>query len=757
MVSGTLDEISGSVERITFYNPENGYSVIRLKPDRRGMLPFKYAGGGDALITVVGNLPEVNPGEWLRLRGQWSRHPRHGRQFEAAMCEQALPATLEGIKRYLGSGLVRGIGRALAARIVGAFGEQTLDVIELEPGRLREVDGIGPKRIDGILRAWDEQRAIKDIMLFLQSHGVSTGLAIKIYKKYGDEAVAVVQRTPYRLVRDVHGIGFKTADQIARALGLAPDDPDRIEAGLAYTLNRMADEGHVYAPQDELEPEAAEILQVAVDKVSAVLDQLERGDLVRRETLVHREAPAGQGGQAAVAGNLLREERAVYLTPFFHAEVGSSQRLRRLVDHPTSRLRSLMGSLSPALFARLHAGSGVALAPQQEEAIRTAVSHKVAILTGGPGTGKTTTLRSLLDLLDMGGFGYVLAAPTGRAAKRLAETTGRPAKTIHRLLEYQPGQGFGRDEDAPLAADMVIVDEASMIDLLLAHNLLKAVPADAHLLLVGDVDQLPSVGAGDVLRDLIDSGVPAVVRLETIFRQAAGSLIIYNAHRVNQGLLPETRPEATDFFLFVKPDVEAVPELIADIVQNRVPEKFRLDPFDDIQVLSPMYNGAAGVDNLNQLLQARLNPQGRKAERRLGGRVYRVGDKVMQTVNNYDKNVYNGDIGRITAIDTVNQVLTANVDGMPVAYDFLEADELVHAFAISVHKAQGAEYPCVVVPVVMPHYMMLQRNLLYTAITRARQLVILVGTRKAIAIAVKNNRVATRYSALDWRLRGGAA
>lgn len=766
------NQISGSVERITYYNAENGYTVLRLKPDKRGMLPFKYASGRDALITVVGNLPELNPGEWLKLTGNWTSHAKHGRQFQVEMCEQSVPATSEGIKRYLGSGLIRGIGRVMAERIVERFGEETLDVIEEEPERLHEVAGIGRKRVSGIVKAWDEQRAIKEVMLFLQSHGVSTNLATKIYKKYEDESLAIVQTTPYRLVQDVYGIGFKTADKIAQALGMAHDDPGRIEAGIAYTLNRMAEEGHVYVPQEELEPEAAEILGLTAGQVRTVIEQLESGDFIKRETLVYEMGTGHPATDAALAsaGNrfkedagsysTVKEERAVYLTPFYYSEVGVTRRIQRLVDHPTSRLAPLRTRVSTDTYSEgalqsflARAQPGVKLAPQQLTAVLAAVRNKVTILTGGPGTGKTTTLRALLDLLDRTHHSYLLASPTGRAAKRLAEATGRQAKTIHRLLAFQPGEGFSHNEENPLNADMIIIDEASMLDLMLAYNLLKAIGPDSHLLLVGDVDQLPSVGAGDVLRDLIKSEVTAVIKLQTIFRQAAGSLIIHNAHRINNGQMPETSSDSVDFFLFVKQEPEEVAELLVDIVGKRVPHKFGLHPLDDIQVLAPMYQGQAGVNSLNQMLQAALNPGGRQAERRLGGRTFRVGDKLMQIVNNYDKHVYNGDIGRLTAIDPVQQTLTLNIDGAPVIYDFLEADELVHAYAISVHKSQGAEYPCVVIPVVTQHYMMLQRNLLYTAVTRAQKLVILVGTRRAIRIAVKNNKVAQRHTALDWRLK----
>ena len=744
-------KIAGSVERITYYNAENGYSVVRLKPDSRGMLPFKYASGRDSLVTVVGNLPELTPGEWLKLTGRWGSHPKHGRQFHVDLCEQTLPATREGIRRYLGSGLIRGVGPVMAERIVDQFGDDTLDVIDEKPERLQEVLGIGKKRAGNIIKSWEQQRAIKDVMIFLQSHGVSTNLAVKIYKRYGDDSLAVVQQTPYRLVQDIYGIGFITADKIAQALGLAPDDPARIEAGIAYTLNRMAEEGHVYMPQAELEPEAAEILGVPTERVTDVIEQLATNELIQRETLIY-EAADGQMVSQKDGLSAVREEQAVYLTPLYRSEIGLTQRVRTLVEHPTSRLSRGQWS-NPQQDDG--SGKGVQLVAQQLAAIQIALTHKVTILTGGPGTGKTTTLRALLDLLDRGRFSYALASPTGRAAKRLAEATGREAKTIHRLLEFKPGEGFGRNENNLLDADMVIIDEASMLDMILAYNLLKAVRPDSHLLLVGDIDQLPSVGAGDVLGDLIDSDIVAVVRLETIFRQAADSLIVRNAHRINRGQMPETPKHAQDFFLFVKEDPAEAAELLVDVVKRRVPYKFKFDPFDDIQVLAPMYNGQVGVTQLNLALQEALNPAGRLAERRIGGRTFRVGDKVMQTVNNYDKNVYNGDIGRITAIDPLQQTFTVNIDGLPVIYDYLEADELIHAYAISVHKSQGAEYPCVVIPVVSQHYMMLQRNLLYTAVTRAKRLVILVGTRRAVRIAVSNNRVKQRYTALDWRLKQG--
>ncbi|MCA9866413.1 MAG: ATP-dependent RecD-like DNA helicase [Anaerolineales bacterium] len=754
---GERVDISGSVERITFYNEENGYTVLRLQPDVRGMLPYAH---GKQLVTVVGNLPEVNPGEWLKLTGQWLNHAKHGRQFQVELCEQSVPASVEGIKRYLGSGMVRGVGKVMAERIVNRFGADTLTIIDENPQRLGEVLGIGRKRVDSIIKAWEEQRAIKDVMIFLQGHGISTHLAVKIYKQYGDESLAVVQTTPYRLVQDIHGIGFKTADKIAQALGLAADDPARIEAGIHYTLSKMADDGHVYAPQDELEPEAAGILQVPAEKVTAVLESLENSDLVRRETITYRTTDDRRqttaGEQANGEATAVREERAVYLPALYFSETGLTRQVQRLIEHPTSRLSDLRGGVQMAtsIGRGVNGPSFTTLTAQQGQAVNAALTHKLTILTGGPGTGKTTTLRTLLDILDATGHSYALASPTGRAAKRLTEATGREAKTIHRLLEFKPGEGFGRNENNPIDADLIVIDETSMLDLVLAYNLLRAIGSDSHLLLVGDIDQLPSVGAGDVLRDLIASDVAAVVRLETIFRQAAGSLIIRNAHRINQGHMPETRPDAEDFFLFIKEDPGETAELLVDIVAKRIPHKFGLDPIDDVQVLAPMYNGLAGVTRLNGLLQEALNPPApRKMERRIGGRVFRVGDKVMQTVNNYDKSVYNGDIGRVTAMDAIEQTLTVAIDGAPVVYGFLEVDELIHAFAVSVHKSQGSEYPCVVIPVVVQHYMMLQRNLLYTAVTRARRLAILVGTRRALQIAVRTNPTAQRHTALDWRLK----
>lgn len=744
------ESLEGTVERITYSHEETGYTVARLAVD-----------GQPDLVAVVGNLLDINVGERLRLEGFWTTHTQYGRQFKVVNYKTVLPATVEGIRRYLGSGLIKGIGPVTARRIVNKFGADTLEIIEHHPERLLEVLGVGRKRVQMITRAWEEQRRIKEVMLFLQSHQVSTGLAVKIYKQYGDEAIAVVQENPYRLARDVYGIGFLTADKIARDLGLPADSPQRVAAGISYVLSELADEGHVYVPQDALITEAAKILAVPPDLVQESLEQLEDEEQVHRETIVYHATEQRSGGKVGEPGageigveaGELREERAVYLLPFYYGEVGVAGRLRALLDADHSRLSFYRAANWEQVFAYLSESSQLPLSSQQQEAARTALTHKVTILTGGPGTGKTTTVQTIIRLLEARRRSYVLTSPTGRAAKRLSEATGRPAQTVHRLLEYSPAEGFKRNENNPLNVDMVIVDEASMLDLLLTNHLLKAIPLDAHLLLVGDVDQLPSVGAGNVLRDIIDSGQAAVVRLDTIFRQAADSYIVVNAHRINHGQMPFFPKGARDFFLFVKDDPEEAADLLVDIVQNRIPRKFGFRPLDDIQVLSPMYRGAVGVANLNARLQAALNPPGpHKPERRVGGRVFRVGDRVIQLRNNYDLEVFNGDVGRIAAIDPVNQTLTVDMDGRLVRYDWADADQLAHAFAISVHKSQGSEYPVVVMPVMTTHYMMLTRPILYTGVTRARNLVVLVGSKRAIAIAVHNNRVADRHSALDVRL-----
>ena len=749
-----MDSLNGSVERITYYNPENGYSVLRLRPERNKTPGVNREG----LVTVTGNLPELSPGEHLQLKGKWVNHPKHGLQFQSEICEQTLPATLAGIRRYMGSGLIKGIGPRLAERIVSHFGQQTLEIIEDEPERLREVPDIGSKRARLIAAAWQEQKQVKEIMLFLHSHGVSTNLGIKIYKQYGDEALPIVQSDPYRLARDIYGVGFKTADRIAQALGLPSDHPSRIEAGVIYTLNEKTDDGNVYTPRQTLIERAAELLSVPQDLIPPALERLAQDDRIRQEVLPLLEAesrPAENSQQTAQVGDQPAPygQPGIYLTPMYWSETGVAERLYALALCLPTRL----SDLPPAFL-----GLDPDLSGEQQSAIRSALSHPVSVLTGGPGTGKTTCLKALIAALESAHKKYALASPTGRAAKRLSQACDRPASTIHRLLGFSPGEGFKQNADNPLDIDLLVVDEASMLDLVLANNLLKALQPGTHLLLVGDVDQLPSVGAGDVLRDVIASGIAAVTRLNVIFRQAAHSHIITNAHRIDQGQMP-VFPQSTgseagapegDFFLFPAEAAEEAATWVEDVVCRRIPSTFGLHPRDEIQVLAPMYRGPAGVTALNERLQAVLNPpELMKPEKTLYGQTFRPGDKVMQTQNNYDKDVYNGDIGTVFSFDPIEHTMTIDFEGRAVTYDWTEADQIVLAYAISVHKAQGSEFPAVVIPLVTQHYMMLQRNLLYTAVTRARRLCVLVGSKRAISIAVHNNKVSQRYTALDWRLR----
>lgn len=734
-----MEFLSGSVERVTYYNPENGYSVVRLRPPRRNLPGTNREG----LVTIVGNLPEVSPGEHVKLSGKWVKHAKHGTQFQVEKCEQTLPATITGIQRYLGSGLMRGIGPRLAERIVDHFGESTLDVIEEQPERLLDVPDIGPKRSRKIAAAWQEQKQVKEIMLFLHSHGISTNLAVKIYKTYGDAALQTVQENPYQLARDIYGVGFKTADRIAQDLGLPPDHPARIEAGVIYALNEMSNDGHVYAPQAELTKKAAELLEADTGLIPAALDRLSAEDRIRPDVLPsEKKGPTARGVAEPQAEY---RSPAIYLTPFYFGEIGVSERLRALAEEPSSYQRSSQPPLpDPDLSA------------EQQQAIHNAMTHPVSVITGGPGTGKTTCLKSLIANLESLGIACALASPTGRAAKRLSEATGQPASTIHRLLGFSPTEGFKYHPENPLPVEFLVVDETSMLDLLLANNLLKALKPGTHLLLVGDVDQLPSVGAGDVLRDVIASGSAPVTRLSTIFRQAAGSHIITNAHRINEGempFFPKGKSTQDDFYLFPAEDAGAAADWVEEVVCQRIPEKFGYDPRHQIQVLAPMYRGPAGVTLLNQRLQDQLNPaSARKTEKALFGQTFRPGDKVMQTQNDYDKDVYNGDIGFVQALDMVEHTISVDFEGRLVEYDWSEADQLTLAYAVTVHKAQGSEFPVVVMPIVTQHYIMLQRNLLYTAITRARNLCVLVGNRRAISIAVNNNKVTQRYSALDWRL-----
>ncbi len=746
-----MESLSGVVERVTYYNAENGYSVIRLSPSGR----TARGTNRDGLVTIVGNLPELAPGEHVKLLGRWSKHPKHGEQFSVEQCQQVLPATVAGIRRYLGSGLIKGIGGRLAERIVDHFGEATLEIIEHHPQRLHEVPDIGPKRTHQIGQAWQTQKQIKEIMLFLHSHHISTNLAVKIYKTYGDRALGVVQENPYQMARDIYGVGFKTADRIAQDLGLPPEHPARIEAGVIYTLNEWSNEGHVYAPRGMLIEQTAELLNADTELVDAAVERLTEQDTIRCDE-IPAEAAAERGTPARGAAEPRGEYRipGIYLTPLYFGEVGLSERLKTLQRGIAEERAQYQARLPDP-----------DLSPEQQAAVQTALKHPLSVLTGGPGTGKTTCLKSLIRNLEALSIPYALASPTGRAAKRLSETTGRPASTIHRLLGYSPAEGFQHHPENPLPVDFLVIDEASMLDLILANNLLKALRPGTHLLLVGDVDQLPSVGAGDVLRDVIASGVVPVTRLNTIFRQAAGSQIITNAHRINRGEMPafsasrqeQAAPLPGDFFLFPTEEAASAADWVVDVVCQRIPGTFGLDPRRQIQVLAPMYRGPAGVHALNDRLQAQLNPPAaNKASKTLFGQTFRPGDKVMQTQNDYDKDVFNGDIGFVRGVDLVEHILTVDFDNRFIEYDWSEADQLVLAYAVSVHKAQGSEFPAVVLPMVTQHYVMLQRNLLYTAITRAKNLCVLVGSRKAIGMAVGNNKVARRFTALDWRLQEGS-
>jgi exodeoxyribonuclease V alpha subunit len=726
--NGGVEILSGSIERITYFNEENGYSVLRLLPDE----PQGKGEDRNGLVTVVGNLPELGEGEYLKMHGEWLTHPKHGTQFKVETIEQAYPATLYGVQRYLGSGLLEGIGPKLAERIVEHFGLETIEVIDKTPARLREVADIGPKRQRIIVQAWESQRQIKEIMIYLHGQGITTNLALKIYKEYGDQALPIVQNDPYRLARDIFGVGFKTADRIAQSLGLPADHPTRIEAGITYVLEEMVGEGHVFATRGILEERAVNLLAVERNQIAPALERLSADELVVLDGVPLSE------GQSPEAGN------AVYLAPYFYAEKGAAARLRNLAEAFPPRMADIPPALTPL---------DPNLSQEQAEAIRTALGSPVSVLTGGPGTGKTTAIQALIAAAESAHKRFALASPTGRAAKRLSEATGKPASTLHRLLEYSPMEGFARGTDNPLKLDLLVVDEASMLDILLANSLLRALEPGTHLVLVGDIDQLPSVGAGDVLNDLIESGLAPVTRLTQIFRQSAGSHIITNAHLINQGEMPVFDPESEDFFRFPAETPEQAADWVEDLVLNRVPGKFGIKP-QDIQVLVPMYRGPAGIHALNERLQNALNPGGAlKAEKRLYGTLFRPGDRVMQIRNDYEKQVFNGDIGFVKAISTEDKTLSAEFDGRAVEYAWAEADQLTLAYAVSVHKAQGSEFPAVVVPLLTQHYVMLQRNLLYTAVTRARRACVLVSNYKAIGIAVNNNRENERFSALAWRIK----
>jgi exodeoxyribonuclease V alpha subunit len=723
-----LVDLQGQIERVTYANEETGYTIARVKVQ-----------GQRDLVTVVGNLLAANPGEIIRMQGEWTTHPKYGEQFKIVHCTTVIPATVHGIQKYLGSGLIKGIGPVMARRIVQQFGKETLDVIEKRVERLAEVSGIGLKRIELIRRAWEEQKEIREVMIFLQAHGVSSAFAAKIFKQYGNRSIEVVRENPYRLATDIFGIGFVTADRIAEKLGVARDADMRVEAGILYVLHQLSDDGHVYYPYEPLMEKCREMLGV------------ERDVLVKAVATIAVEKRIVMEDLNEELECFSENHKAVYLASFHTSETGITDRLKALIQSPGS-VRSVD---SQKAIDWVQGRLSITLAAKQVEAVRWATQHKVMIITGGPGTGKTTIIHAILQIYSRLGIRILLAAPTGRAAKRMSEATGHEARTLHRLLEYSMQKGgFQRNEHHPLECDLLIVDEASMIDTLLMYHLVKAVPSGATLLLVGDVNQLPSVGPGNVLGDLIDSGAVPVVKLNEIFRQAEKSLIIVNAHRINQGVVPDLRPSGQgleDFYFIEQEDPEEVLKIVVDLVKDRIPRRFGLDPVEDIQVLTPMHRGTVGVANLNTELQRVLNPSEEGLVR--GNRTFRVNDKVMQIRNNYDKEIFNGDIGRIKKINQEDQEVLVSFDGREIPYDYADLDELILAYAVSVHKSQGSEYPGVIIPLLTQHYLLLQRNLLYTAVTRGRRLVVLVGSRKALGIAVNNVKTQKRYTYLAGRLK----
>ncbi len=721
-----LAELRGQIERITFTNEENGYTVAKVK-----------VYGRSELVPVLGNLMSPTPGAILKMWGKWSTHPKFGEQFEVIRYETQVPATEHGIEKYLGSGLIKGVGPKMAKRIVKMFKAETLDIIESNIERLAEVPGIGKKRIAMITKAWEEQKEIRNVMLFLQSHGVSAGYATKIFKQYGKESIKVVTENPYRLAMDIFGIGFVTADKIAEKLGFAKDSILRAQAGILYVLHKLADEGHVYYPYEELVEKSMELLGVEREVITEAL-----GAIALEKRIVIEDLNES-------LESFRENNKAVYLAKYHLCETRIARRLMGLTASagvfPKNEVENALGWVQGEL--------DFSLAENQRRAVKSALENKVMVITGGPGTGKTTIINAVLKIYTKMQVRILLAAPTGRAAKRMGEATGHPAKTIHRLLSFSfAAGGFQHNAEKPLACDLLILDEASMIDTVLMHHLLKAVPPEATLILVGDVHQLPSVGAGNVLGDIIASAALPVVTLNEIFRQARKSRIIVNAHKINSGKIPgrENDLSGSDFFFIEQEDPEKVLSTILTLARERIPARFGFDPVDQIQVLTPMHRGVVGAGNLNTRLQEVLNPGSGGLVR--GERAFRRGDKVMQIRNNYDKDVFNGDMGRIAGINREEQEVMVDYEGRLVAYDFSEMDEVVLAYAVSVHKSQGSEYPVVVMPVLIQHYMLLQRNLIYTGVTRGRKLVVLVGTRKAMAIAVNNNKTGRRFTHLKDRL-----
>jgi len=708
--------LAGLVERVTFHNPENGFCVLRLK-----------ARGHRDLVTTVGHAAMISAGEWVTASGEWTNDRTHGQQFRARFLKTSAPSSIEGIEKYLGSGMIRGIGPVYAKRMVRQFGKDVFDIIEANPERLREVEGIGPMRAAKITSAWADQKVIREIMVFLHEHGVGTARAVRIFKTYGVDAVQVMSENPYRLARDIRGIGFRTADVIAEKLGIEKTAMIRVRAGISYALTDAMGDGHCGLPVKELMALAEKLLEVPEALIG---------------TAVELELTEG-----TVTADSVSDAPCVFLSGLYHAEKAIADRLRRLLSGTVPWPEIDADKALPWIEGR----TGLTLAASQAEAIRLALRSKVLVITGGPGVGKTTIVNSILRILSVKGTEILLCAPTGRAAKRMTEATGMEAKTIHRLLEFDPKAfGFKRDEETPLECDLLVVDEASMVDVSLMQSLLKAVPDHAALLIVGDIDQLPSVGPGQVLADIISSGAVPTVRLTEVFRQAAQSKIIINAHQINQGRMPDlAKPDReTDFYFVPGADPEQAVSRIVELVQTRIPRRFGLNPIRDIQVLCPMNRGRVGARSLNIELQAALNPSGETKVERFGW-TFAPGDKVMQIENDYDKEVYNGDIGYVEGVDIDEGELTASFDGRAVTYGFGELDTLVPAYAATIHKSQGSEYPAVVIPVLTQHYAMLQRNLLYTGVTRGKQLVVLVGQPRAVAIAVKNASGRKRWSKLD--------
>jgi exodeoxyribonuclease V alpha subunit len=715
------EHLSGSVDRVTFHSEESGFCVLRVKVK-----------GRRELVTVIGAAASITPGEYIDCMGIWQNDKTHGLQFKAHHLKVVPPTTLEGIEKYLGSGMVKGIGPHFAKVLVKAFREQVFDIIETEPERLKTLPGIGPKRIAKITSAWSEQKAIREIMVFLQSHGVGTGRAVRIYKTYGDDSIVKVSENPYRLALDIHGIGFKTADTIAQKIGIAPDSLIRAQAGVRHVLQEFSGEGHCAAYRDTLLQESVKLLQIDEPILEqAIVAEIEAENLV----------------QETIDG-----KPVLFLTPLQRAEQGIASSIKRLLDGYPSWSGIQADNAIPWVAQK----TGLELSPSQQQAVKLALTSKVLVITGGPGVGKTTLVNSILLILRAKALNVTLCAPTGRAAKRLSESTGLEAKTIHRLLEFDPKTfSFKRTKDNPLETELLVIDESSMVDVTLMNRLLAAVPDRAGLLIVGDVDQLPSVGPGSVLADIIDSGAVPTVRLTEIFRQAATSRIITNAHRINKGEKPLNAEgtELSDFYFIPGDTPEDIHAKLMQVVTERIPKRFNLDPIKEIQVLTPMNRGGLGSHSLNSELQAKLNGQAEPRITRFGV-TFSPGDKVIQTVNNYDKEVFNGDIGRIREIDTEEGELLIEYDGRSVAYEFSELDEVQLAYATSIHKSQGSEYPAVVIPLAMQHYTLLERNLIYTGVTRGKKLVIIIGQPKALAMAVKNKKATRRLTRLSERLAG---